>query len=85
MMKLVPGALRKSVPADIEVAAKTGSVDGVRTEAGIVYLKNRPYVLSVMSAYLDEPSSPLGEVAALVAHAFQKLDKANQYGNLGVH
>jgi beta-lactamase class A len=90
MLKLVKAALRKSAPEGIVVAAKPGSVDGVRTEAGIVYLRNRPYVLSVMSAYLKEPpgeagASPVADVAALVFDYMQKLDKANQYGNLGVH
>ena len=34
MLKLVSGSIRQAVPARVPVFAKTGSLDGVRTEAG---------------------------------------------------
>jgi len=48
--------LRRGLPPDVDAADKSGELDGVRVDAGIVFAKNRPYVFSVMTAFLkDEP------------------------------
>ena len=44
--------LRRGLPEDVETADKPGELDGVRVDAGIVFAKNRPYILCVMTAYL---------------------------------
>ncbi len=80
MMKLVKGDLRQSIPWDVEIASKTGELDGVRAEVGVVYLKNRPFVVSIFSTYLDADSNPVGEAARIIYQYFQKLDNANMYG-----
>ena len=36
--------LRRGLPPDVEAADKSGELDGVRVDAGIVFAKNRPYV-----------------------------------------
>jgi beta-lactamase class A len=83
-MRLVKADMRKAIPAEIDVASKPGEVNGVRTETGIVYLKNRPFVLSVMGAFLTEPQNPIEAVTRLVFEHMRKLDQANRFGNLGV-
>jgi beta-lactamase class A len=87
-MRLVKDDMRKAVPAEIDVASKPGEVTGVRTETGIVYLKNRPFVLSVMGSYLSEEqvvkSSPVEMVTRIVFAHMSKLDAGNAFGNLGV-
>ncbi len=87
-MRLVKDDMRKAIPAGIEVASKPGEVTGVRTETGVVYLKNRPFVLSVMGSYLSEEevgkTSPVEMVTRMVFAHMSKLDAGNAYGNLGV-
>lgn len=81
LMKLVKGGVRESLPADIETATKTGSVPGVQCEAGIVYLSNRPYVISVFSTFVDEGVSPVGGISKIVFEYFSKVAASNEYGH----
>jgi beta-lactamase class A len=46
--------LRKGLPPDVETADKPGELEGVRVDAGIVYAKNRPYVMCVMTTFLKD-------------------------------
>jgi beta-lactamase class A len=83
IMKTVNADFRKAIPASIEVAAKPGEVSGVRCETGIIYLPGRPYALSVMTTFLGEEKSVVGEVATIVHQHFERLARGNQFGNLG--
>lgn len=80
-MKRVSGGLREGLPLDVETASKTGELPGARSETGIVFLERRPFVLSVMSAFIDDRRSPVPDVARIVYRYFEKLASANQYGN----
>jgi beta-lactamase class A len=82
VMKRVPGAIRSAVPAEVEVASKTGSLPGVHCEVAIVYAAERPFVLSVYSTFLDKEENPVPEVAKLFfLHFSGKLGGSNAYGN----
>jgi beta-lactamase class A len=82
IMKKVPGKIRTAIPADIEVASKTGLLTGVHCEVAIVYGPNKPFVLSVYSTFLDTDENPVGDVAKLFHEYFNnKLGKSNAYGN----
>ena len=80
LMKLVKADFRRSIPPAIEVAAKPGELTGVRSETGVVYLKRRPFVLSVGSTFLREGENPVPEIATAIFEYFQKLDRSNRYG-----
>ena len=47
-------ALRKGLPPGVASADKSGELEGVRVDAGIVFAKNRPYVLCVMTTFLKD-------------------------------
>ena len=81
ILKQVDGDVRKTVPAEIAVAAKDGEYPGTRAETAIVYLPNRPFVLSVSATFLRPGANPVPEVAALVWQYFEKLAASNRYGN----
>lgn len=81
MMKQVKADMRAAVPAGVEIASKPGDLTGVHTETGVVFLANRPFVLSVMSTFLGEKEKPILEVTRLVYAHFEKLARANQFGN----
>ena len=80
IMKKVSGGLREGLPLDVETASKTGELPGARCETGIVYLEHRPFVLSVMSAYIDDRRTPVPEVTRIVYRHFEKLAVSNAYG-----
>jgi beta-lactamase class A len=46
--------LRRGLPDGVETADKPGELEGVRVDAGIVFAKNRPYVLCVMTTFLKD-------------------------------
>jgi beta-lactamase class A len=81
MLKLVDANFRASIPDNVAVASKPGELNGVRAETGIVFLKNRPFVLSVMSTYLDPGVNPVPAVARMFYEHFEKLARSNRYGN----
>ncbi len=80
VMKRVNAYMRPVIPSEVDVASKPGDLDGVRTETGIVFLPKRPFIVSVMSAYLDDRVNPVGEVTGIVFDFFQKMARSNQYG-----
>jgi beta-lactamase class A len=77
----VSGGIQEGLPLDIETASKTGELPGARGETGIVFLQGRPFVLSVMSAFIDDRRSPVPEVTRIVYRYFEKLAGANAWGN----
>ena len=80
-LKKVEGGMREGLPLDTETASKTGELPGARGETGIVFLEGRPFVLSVMSAFIDDRRTPVPEVTRIVFRYFEKLAGANAWGN----
>jgi beta-lactamase class A len=77
--------LSYELPADIELADKPGSLDGVRTDSGTVFAKNRPFTISVMTAYdRDEKAAEraISEVALEAYHYFEMRGKTSEYGRI---
>lgn len=80
IMKQVDAYMRPVIPGNIEVASKPGDLDGVRTETGLVYLPKRPFIVSVMSSYLEDRVNPVGQATGIVFDYFNKLAHSNSYG-----
>jgi beta-lactamase class A len=77
--------LSYELPADVELADKPGSLEGVRTDSGIVFAKNRPFAISVMTAYdCDEKAAEraIGEVALDAYRYFEMRGKTSEYGRV---
>ncbi|MGC4073867.1 MAG: serine hydrolase [Nibricoccus sp.] len=75
------GPLRNAVPRHIRVASKSGIRGALRCTAGIVYLKNHPYVITVMTQPpADDTGTDLDYTATISAISrlsysyFSKLD-----------
>lgn len=81
MLKLVQADFRGALPPGVESASKPGAVPGVRTEAGIIFLEGRPYVLSVMSSLLAGETNPIRDVVEVVQQHFERLAHSNRYGH----
>ncbi|HXG56250.1 MAG TPA: serine hydrolase [Vicinamibacterales bacterium] len=76
-------ALRRGVDAGVEVAGKPGTLDGVESDAGIVYLPGRPYLFVAATTYLKDNAA--GEAAITAASQaafdyFSRIAKSSEYG-----
>ena len=71
------------VPGNVKIAFKTGGMGGVSTEWAIVYLKNRPYALTVMENYKTSatPSTLISLISKRVFDYYSMM-KATKYGVL---
>jgi beta-lactamase class A len=75
--------LSYELPAGVELADKPGTLEAVRTDSGIVFARNRPFVISVMTAYdRDEKAAEraISEVAREAYRYFEMRGKTSQYG-----
>lgn len=85
LRKPKPSALREAVPSTIPVANKTGTLEGVAADAGIVYLPDRPYVLVVTTTYIKNNAA--GEAAIRAASQaafdyFNRVARSSEYGRI---
>lgn len=73
----------RELPADLKIANKPGELEGVRNDSGIVFLKNRPYVICVMTTYLA--NEPAGEeaIARISRLAYDLFDRVSRASDLG--
>ena len=77
--------LSYELPADVELADKPGSLDGVRNDVGIIFAQNRPFAIAVMTAYdRDEKAAEraISEVALEAYHYFEMRGKTSEYGRI---
>jgi beta-lactamase class A len=77
--------LSYELPADIELADKPGSLDAVRNDSGIIFAPNRPFAITVMTAYdRDEKAAEraIGEVALEAFRYFEMRGKTSEYGRI---
>lgn len=73
--------LRAGVPPEITVAEKPGSLNGAQCDSGIVFLANRPYVISVMTTFnATNGDTAITGVSQRVFGYFERLAHANSCG-----
>ena len=66
----VRGQIRAAVPDRVKVASKTGELDGVRAEAAVVEIPNRPFALAVMTTHLRDDQAGERAIRAVADAAF---------------
>ena len=75
--------ITRLLPESVQVANKPGELGAVRTDSGIVFAANRPFAISVMTAYdRDEWAAEraISEVAVEAYHYFEMRGKVSEYG-----
>ncbi len=78
-------SLLQGLPDDAVAANKPGELEAVRNDSGIVLLKNRPYILCVMTTYLKdekEGSAAIRKISALTYSYFDRVSHASDYGRV---
>lgn len=76
-------AMTRTLPANVRIASKPGGLDGVRVDAGIVMLQNRPYIFVAMCTYLKEDEQgdrAIGEASRAAFDYFDRLGAEGAYG-----
>jgi len=76
--------IRMLLPRGTKVAHKTGTVSGVVCDIGIVYLKNRPFIVAGMANWLNdsrEGEQAIAEIALAAYTYFDRIANSNKYGH----
>jgi beta-lactamase class A len=78
-------SMLQGLPDDAVAANKPGELEAVRNDSGIVLVKNRPYILCVMTTYLKDEkdgSAAIRKAAALTYSYFDRVSRASDYGRV---
>jgi beta-lactamase class A len=76
-------AMVRDLPEGVQIADKPGELEGVRNDSGIVFAKNRPFILCVMSTYdrrEKQAKEIIGRIAVEAYNMFERIGRASQYG-----
>jgi beta-lactamase class A len=78
-------SLLQGLPDDAVAANKPGELEAVRNDSGIVFLRNRPYILCVMTTYLrDEKdgAAAIRKISEITYSYFDRVSRASEYGRV---
>jgi beta-lactamase class A len=75
--------LRRGLPPGVETADKPGELEGVRVDAGVVFAKNRPYTISVMTTFLRSESEGEAAIERISRAAYECFSRLGAGGPLG--
>jgi beta-lactamase class A len=67
--------LQHDMPEGVQVANKPGNLKGVRTDSGIVFAKDRPFVISVMTEHAANIHVASARICSIALEAFRYFDK----------
>ena len=76
-------ALRRGLPANVELANKPGGIPGVRCDSGIVLLAGRPYAIAVMTSFAQDGAAAenaIAEASRRVFEYFERLARSTSDG-----
>jgi beta-lactamase class A len=75
----------RDLPPDLKVADKPGALEAVRNDSGIVFVEGRPYVICVMTAYLEnerDGEEAISKVSLDAWRMFDRLSRATEFGRV---
>jgi beta-lactamase class A len=75
----------RDLPSDVKIANKPGALEGVRNDSGIVFVEGRPYVICVMTAFLEnerDGEEAISKVSQAAWKMFDRLSRASEYGRV---
>ena len=78
-------AISQDLPDGLRIADKPGELEGVRTDSGIVFAQNRPYVICVMTTYLHnerDGAEAIARISEAAYRMFDRLGRASEYGRV---
>jgi len=75
--------LPRNLPENLRIANKPGALEGVRNDSGIVFLKNRPYIICVMTTYLASERAGEDAITQISAATYSLFDRLGRASDLG--
>ncbi len=75
----------RDLPADLKIANKPGALEAVRNDSGVVFVEGRPYVISVMTAFLGnerDGEEAISKISLEAWRMFDRLSRATEYGRV---
>jgi beta-lactamase class A len=75
----------RDLPDGLQIANKPGELEAVRSDSGVVFLQNRPYVICVMTTYLvreRDGEEAIAKVSAAAYRLFDRLARSSPYGRV---
>ena len=75
----------RDLPEDLAIGAKSGELEGVRSDSGIVFLAKRPYIICVMTTYLRrerDGEETISKISLAAYQMFDRLARASEYGRV---
>jgi beta-lactamase class A len=75
----------RDLPDGLQIANKPGELEAVRNDSGIVFLRNRPYIICVMTTYLvreRDGEEAIAKISAAAYRYFDRLARSSPYGRV---
>ena len=75
----------RDLPDGLQIANKPGELEAVRNDSGIVFLQNRPYIICVMTTYLNrerDGEEAIAKISAAAYRLFDRLAHSSPYGRV---
>jgi beta-lactamase class A len=77
--------IARNLPEGLRVADKTGELEGVRNDCGVVLVPNRPYIFCVMTTYLSKErdgEEAISRISTAAYSMFDRMARASEYGRV---
>lgn len=71
------------LPTDLQIANKPGNLDGVRNDAGIVFVPDRPFAIAVMATFSADDRRAEQAIAEVSLAAWEYFDRIGKSSPLG--
>ncbi len=71
------------LPADLMIANKPGSLDAVRSDAGIVFVPGRPFAIAVMTTFARDELDAEQSIARITQSAWSYFERVGKSSSLG--
>lgn len=71
------------LPPNVRTANKPGELDGVRNDAGIVFVPNRPFAIAVMTTYGGDAAAAQAAISQVARTAWVYFDRIGKSNALG--
>lgn len=75
----------RNLPDDLKIADKSGALEGVRNDSGVVFVDKRPYILCVMTTYLRrerDGEEAISNISLAAWRMFDRMARASEYGRV---
>jgi beta-lactamase class A len=77
--------ITKALPEGTRIADKPGELEAVRNDSGIVYAQKRPFIICIMTTYLQnerDGEQAIARISTAAYRMFDRLGRASEYGRV---